>query len=119
MKLFRHKKVEPVISISKQRKEAVKLLEDAGYFVRKPRIRKPNIGDTVRFVTGAGWSINTRAYVTATVVSFGAPSNIEGAPHLKDTWVNVEKRNKKGRLIALSIVPPHMIVSVSKRRGNI
>lgn len=112
--LFRRKK-QPDISQARKRKEAVELLEAAGYFVRRPKIRKPKVGDIVRFRVGAGWSINTHYYQTGEVVSFG-DGGANSRPHLRDNYINVEKRNKRGDLIASHTVEPHMVVSVSSKR---
>lgn len=96
--------LDPLIK-AKSRQEVITRLEDMGYYVRPKKIRRPKIGDTIRYWVGGGWSINTQYHQTATVTGFDEYGRVQ-----------YEKRNKAGGLIASGTATPLNIVKVSKPR---
>jgi len=71
MRWFKKKKIETdPLKRALDRKGVITRLEGMGYFVRKKNIRKPKVGDTVRFRVGGRWSINTHYFQTGEVVEW-------------------------------------------------
>lgn len=106
MKWFKRKS-EPVdpLATAKSRDEIIERLREMGFFIRRQNIRKPKVGDTVRFYVSAGWKINTWYYQTGVVTDISNTGDI-----------TVEKRKKNGALIALHYVHALNVIKVSKTK---
>jgi hypothetical protein len=109
MQRFKKKElpIDPLIK-AKSRQEVISRLEDMGYFVRPRRIRRPKVGDTVRFRVGAGWKINTHYYQTGIMVEFS--DNDPNKPFEKYGYIRVTGKKSD------HIVHPYTIVKVSKTK---
>lgn len=84
MRWFKKKKIETdPLKRALDRKGVITRLEGMGYFVRKKNIRKPKVGDTVRFRVGGRWSINTHYFQTGKVVEWSDDDPHKPSRYLK------------------------------------
>jgi len=105
---FKKKEVIDPLGTAKSRAEIITRLEDMGYFVRPKKIRRPKVGDTVRYRVGAGWKINTHYYQTGIMVDFS--DDDPKRPFDRYGYIRITG-NKSD-----AIVHPYEVVKVSKTR---
>ena len=116
MKWFKKKVDIDPLNTAKSRNEIIERLEAMGYFVRPRRIRKPKIGDTIKFRSGAGWKQNGYHYSTATVIEWEETKHPRGEFMKSIGWIRAQKRSKDGKILIDTMVDPYMIVKVTKPR---